>query len=110
FGVHFPMGGMGRLVQGLANLIERKGHDIHFDAEVSEITVANRAATVVRLASGERIKSDIVVSNADMAWTYRYLLPKSARRRWTDRKVERLSYSMGLFVWYFGTSRQYPDV
>jgi phytoene desaturase len=110
FGVHFPMGGMGRLVQGLANLIERKGHDIHYGAEVSEISVANRAATGVRLASGERIKSDIVVSNADMAWTYRYLLPKSARRRWTDRKVERLRYSMGLFVWYFGTNRKYPDV
>src|SRR4029079_16345294 len=81
FGVHFPMGGIGRLVQALGNLIERKGHDIRYDAEVSEITVANRTATGARLASGERIKSDIVVSNADMAWCYRNLLPNRAARR-----------------------------
>ena len=56
------------------------------------------------------IPADIVVSNADSAWTYRYLLPPEARRRWTDRKIERARYSSGLFVWYFGTDRQYPDL
>ncbi len=110
FGVHFPMGGMGKLVQGLVGLIERQGNDIHCGAEVGEITIEGRAATGVRLTTGEYIKSDIVVSNADTAWTYRKLLPAAARRRWTDKKLDRASYSMGLFVWYFGTSRQYPDV
>jgi phytoene desaturase len=110
FGVHFPMGGMGKLVQGLVGLIERQGNDIHCGAEVGEITIEGRAATGVRLTTGEHIKSDIVVSNADTAWTYRKLLPAAARRRWTDKKLDRASYSMGLFVWYFGTSRQYPDV
>jgi len=37
-------------------------------------------------------------------------LPASARRRWTDRKLDRSRYSMGLFLWYFGTNRRYPDV
>jgi len=110
FGVHFPMGGMGKLVQGLVGLIERQGNDIHCGAEVGEITIEGRAATGVRLTTGEYIKSDIVVSNADTAWTYRKLLPAAARHRWTDKKLDRASYSMGLFVWYFGTSRQYPDV
>ena len=110
FGVHFPMGGMGRVVRGMARLIECQGNAIRYRAEVSEITLQGRTATGVRLASGEKIKSDIVVSNADMAWTYRYLLPESARRRWTNRKLDAMSYSMGLFVWYFGTSRRYPEV
>ena len=34
----------------------------------------------------------------------------SARKRWTDRKIDSAKYSMGLFVWYFGTRRRYPDV
>ena len=51
-----------------------------------------------------------MVSNACSAWTYRYLLPASARRRWTDRRIERSRYSMSLFVWYFGTRRRYEDV
>jgi phytoene desaturase len=109
-GVHFPIGGMGRIVRGMERLIERQGNSVRYDAEVSEITLDGRRATGVKLVSGERIKSDIVVSNADAGWTYRYLLPRAARRRWTDRKIERAHYSMSLFVWYFGTSCQYPEV
>jgi phytoene desaturase len=64
----------------------------------------------VRLASGDTLQADIVVSNADAAWTYRHLLPESARKRWSNRRIERARYSNGLFVWYFGTRKQYPDV
>jgi phytoene desaturase len=104
------MGGTGRIVDGMVGLIERQGNEVRLNAEVAEVLVENGTATGVRLASGERIKSDIVVSNADTAWTYRNLLPSHARKRWSDKKIERASYSMGLFVWYFGTSRRYPDV
>ena len=110
WGVHFAMGGTGRLVQGLVDLIRGQGGEVRCGEEVSEITVARRTATGVRLASGETIAADIVVSNADSAWTYRYLLPADLRERWTDRRIERSRYSMSLFVWYFGTRRQYPDV
>ena len=110
WGVHFAMGGTGRLVQGLVGLIEGQGGRVRCLAEVSEITVADRAANGVRLTTGETIRADIVISNADSAWTYRHLLAPEHRRRWTDRRIERARYSMSLFVWYFGTSRQYPDV
>ena len=110
WGVHFAMGGTGRLVQGLVGLIEGQGGVVRCNQEVSAITLAGRRATGVRLASGETIAADIVVSNADSAWTYRYLLPPDVRRRWTDRRIEKARYSMSLFVWYFGTRRQYPDV
>ena len=109
-GVHFAMGGTGRIVEGMVGLIKRQGNEIRYNAEVAEVLVENGAATGVRLASGERIKSDIVVSNADTAWTYRNLVPSHARKRWSDKKIDRASYSMGLFVWYFGTARRYPDV
>ena len=56
------------------------------------------------------IAADVVVSNADSATTYRQLVPAHARRRWTDRRIDRARYSMSLFVWYFGTRRTYPDV
>jgi phytoene desaturase len=64
----------------------------------------------VRLASGETIAADIVVSNADSAFTYRKLLPGAKRKRWTDRRIDNAQYSMSLFVWYFGTRRRYEDV
>ena len=110
WGVHFALGGTGRLVDGLVSLIEGQGGRLRCNEDVREIIVKDRAACGVRLASGETIAADIVVSNADSAWTYRHLLPASARSRWTDRRIERARYSMSLFVWYFGTRRKYPDV
>lgn len=110
WGVHFVMGGTGRLVTGLVDLIEGQGGSVQCGVEVAGITVNGRKATGVRLASGVEIPAEVVVSNADSAWTYRYLLPASVRRRWTDKRIEKSRYSMGLFVWYFGTRRQYPEV
>ncbi len=110
WGVHFAMGGTGALVRGLVRLIEGQGGTVRCDAEVREILVRGRAASGVELANGERLAADVVVSNADPAWTYGRLLPGLKRRRWTDRRLARARYSMSLFVWYFGTRRQYPEV
>ncbi|WP_353094080.1 phytoene desaturase [Methylibium sp.] len=110
FGVHFAMGGTGSLVQGLVGLIEGQGGSVRCNQAVTEIMVQRKRACGVRLASGQEIAADVVVSNADSAWTYRHLLAPEHRRRWTDRRIEKARYSMSLFVWYFGTRRQYPDV
>jgi phytoene desaturase len=110
WGVHFAMGGTGRLVQGLVNLIKTQGSTLRLNAEVAQILSKDGAATGVRLSSGEIVPADVVVSNADTAWTYGRLLAGTKRRRWTDRKLARSRYSMSLVVWYFGTRRQYPDV
>ena len=110
WGVHFAMGGTGSLVTGLVGLIERQGNRIRYGAEVARITVADGRATGVQLADGERIAADVVVSNADAAWTYRHLLGHAPRRRWSERRLDRARYSMSLFVWYFGTRRRYDGV
>jgi phytoene desaturase len=110
WGVHFAMGGTGQLVKGLVSLVESQGGAVYCDEEVSAITLDGRKATGVQLRSGRRVQADIVVSNADSAWTYRRLLPPAARTRWTDRRLDRARYSMSLFVWYFGTRRRYPGV
>jgi phytoene desaturase len=109
-GVHFAMGGTGSLVTGLVNLVEGQGNRIRYGATVERITVEGGRATGVRLESGETVAADVVVSNADSAWTYRHLLGAEPRRRWTNRRIDRARYSMSLFVWYFGTRRRYDSV
>ena len=110
WGVHFAMGGTGQLVTGLVGLIESQGGSLRCNSEVDHITLDGQTATGVKLKSGEVIAADIVVSNADSAWTYKHLLPAKARKRWTDSRLQKARYSMSLFVWYFGTKRQYEDV
>ena len=110
WGVHFAIGGTYSLVAGLIDLIEGQGSEVRLNAEVAEILVEQGKATGVRLAYGAHLHADIVVSNADSAWTYRHLIARQHRKRWTDRRIAKAKYSMSLFVWYFGTNRQYPDV
>ena len=110
WGVHFALGGTGRLVDGLCDLIQDQGGSIRCGAEVATIRVEEGAATGVVLADGGWLAADIVVSNADSAFTYSHLLKGHARRRWSDRRLAAARSSMGLFVWYFGTRKKYPDV
>ncbi len=110
WGVHFVMGGTGALVDAMVALVEDQGGRMHYDADVDEILLDGRRATGVRLADGKEIRSDIVVSNADALFTYKHLLRHAPKRWWPDWRVDRSRYSMGLFVWYFGTNRRYEDV
>ncbi len=110
YGVHYAMGGTGALARALGDLVTRHGGTIRLGTEVDEIIVRDGAARGVRLADGEEIGADCVVSNADTGWTYTRLLRNHGRRRWTNRKISRMKYSMSLVVWYFGTNRRYDDV
>jgi phytoene desaturase len=108
-GVHFPIGGTGALVQGMVRLIEGQGNLLRTRATVDEILVQYGKAKGVRLENGETITADIVVSNACAAWTYKHLLAKQ-KRSWSDKRIARAKFSMGLFVWYFGTNKKFNDV
>ena len=115
FGVHWAMGGPGKIIQGMVGLIQGLGGTVRMNAEVTSIecvptTKGRGKVTGVLLANGERIAADVVVSNADTMWTYRKLIAPQYRRHWTDQKVDKGRYSMGVFVWYFGTNKRYEDV
>jgi phytoene desaturase len=111
FGVWFAMGGTGALVKALCDLFLDIGGEIFLEAEVDKITVgANGRATGVTLKNGEPLEADAVVSNADVAFTYLNMVPKKWRRKYSDRRVKRMSYSMSLFVLYFGTDRKYDNI
>ena len=111
WGVHFAMGGTGAIITGLLKMFAEMGGRLHLNARAEEIELtAGGAVSAVRLTDGRRFPAEVVVSNGDVANTYRKLLPAAARRKWTDRKLARMRYSMGLFVIYFGTDRTYPNL
>lgn len=109
WGVHYAMGGTGSIVNALVRLIEEQGGEIHYNAEVDEIIITDGKAEGIRLYDDTEYKADYIVSNADVAFTYRYMIPESKRSTWTNRKIERIKYSMSLFVIYFGTKKRYQD-
>lgn len=109
WGVHYVMGGTGALVAGFGKLIQELGGAIELNTAVREIVVENGKTQGVRLANGEFRAADIVISNADVAWTYLNLIKPEHRRKNNDARIKNMRYSMSLFVSYFGTKRRYLD-
>ena len=110
WGVHFTMGGTGALVQGLLRLFTEMGGKLRLNARVEQLLVEDGTARGVRLDSGEELPASVVVSNADVANFYKKAVPAAARKKWTNKRLDGMRYSMGLFLIYFGTDRTYPDL
>jgi phytoene desaturase len=110
WGVWYARGGTGALVQALVELFTSLGGTLELGVEVEEIEVAGGHVTGVRLGGGRTLPAAIVVANGDAPATYKRLLPPSLRKKHTDARIDRMRYSMSLFVAYFGTRRTYPEL
>jgi phytoene desaturase len=108
-GVWYSKGGMYSLVQAMTKLFTDIGGELHTDSEVDEIAVNAGQATGV-VSNGQHYEADVVVSNADFYHTYAQLIAPQHRRKWSDQKLKRLSYSMSAFLLYLGVNRQYPEL
>ncbi|MEL4896564.1 phytoene desaturase [Crocosphaera sp. Alani8] len=112
FGIWFPLGGTGALVKAFVKLFQNNDGKLLLNREVKQIAIdsSTRRAKGVYLDHSEFLDADIVVSNADVAFTYLNLIPAQYRKKWSDRSLKKLRYSMSLFVFYFGTDIQYPQM
>ena len=103
FGVHYAQGGVQEIADAMAKIVRSQGGQILLREEVSKIALNAGKADAVELKSGKRLAAPLIVSNADAGHTYETLLADHQKRRWTPKKLNRKRWSMGLFVWYFGT-------
>ena len=113
WGVYFCMGGTGKLVAELENLMRRQGIEILLNTDVREIMVSkddsNRVTGVIT-QDAKQISADRVICNGDPPTIYAEMLPahKGKRKKALPDKVTR--YSMGLYVLFFGTKKTYPNI
>src|SRR5271157_5029645 len=109
WGVYYVKGGIGSIVAALGKLFTELGGELHLNTPVSELQTQGRLVSGVRLMDGTLRRADIVISDADILYTYKKLVPARYQNRLTQRRLEQLSYSNSLFVIYFGTRHRYPD-
>lgn len=101
YGVHCAVGGVQAMADAMAKVIRAQGGVIRLGEQVDEVLVQDGAAKGVRTFKGEELSAPLVISNADAGHTYKKMV--KGTKRWTPAKVDRKRWSMGLFVWYFGT-------
>lgn len=110
WGVHFAMGGTGSLTKALETLMHEEGIKVTLDEPVQKVHINNRKAVGVILKSGEIKPADIVISNADAAYLYSSMIEKKDKSFSARIKTKYAQFSMGLYVLYFGTTKQYTEV
>ena len=109
-GVHFAMGGTGALVDAFSRLLSEEGIQLQLGKTVKHLNVCDSSIKEIELEDGERFKCDLVISNADPAHLYKNMLTSNSVRISAKIKARFAKKSMGLFVLFFGTDAQYPEV
>ncbi len=113
FGVFFPRGGTGALVQAMCKVFTELGGDLRLATSVQGVRLQQRLGKTQHLvATGDQPAEafDLVVSNADLHHTYSTLYDSQPSARKMSRRLAKMDWSMSLFVLYFGTDVQYADI
>jgi phytoene desaturase len=109
-GMWYPLGGIYRIVEDLQTLADEMGVNIRTNAPVAKIRIKSGQVQGVLLESGEQINADLVVSNADLPYTYRKLVDPRYRREYTDQKLDQMQYACSGFLLYLGIDRTYSHL
>ena len=111
WGIHYSMGGTGNIIKGFEKLMNEVGIKVIKGNEVKKIISKNTKITGVQLSNNNTINADIVICNADPPAVYEKLLDGNSNNSFLfNWKKKRMEYSMGLFVYYFGTKKIYENV
>mgnify|MGYP001181771330 CR=1 FL=1 len=111
WGIHYSMGGTGNVVKALEKLMIEENIKIIKDAEVTEILTENKKVKGVKINNSKIINSDYVICNSDPPNVYNNLIKSKEDYNFLfKQKMKRMDYSMGLFVYYFGSKKKFSNV
>ena len=110
-GIHYAMGGTGKIVEALEKLMKEEDITILKNAEVVEFLTKNKKITGIQLKNGSIINCDYLICNSDPPNVYKNLIKSNNQYNFLfNQKIKRMNYSMGLFVYYFGSKKKYNNI
>lgn len=110
WGIHYSLGGTGNLVKAFERLMKEEKIEIIKNSSVTELTNLNNQIVSVTVNNKDVLKADYIICNSDPPNVYKNLIKPNNYGYLFNKKIERMNYSMGLFVYYFGSKKQYNDV
>lgn len=105
-GTWYPMGGFGKVIDGMVAINRQLGVRIETNANVEQILTENGKATGLRV-NGQDQFFDAVVSSADYHHTEQQLLPEHLRNYPADY-WEKKVFAPSCLIFYLGVRQQVP--
>lgn len=109
-GMWYPKGGVYAVIEDMVALAEQRGVRIRTNAPAKQIRIEAGKVTGVELEGGEFIPADLVVSNADLPYTYTNLVDAKYRRDYPDQKLEKMDYACSGYLLYLGLDKTYDHL
>ncbi len=109
-GIWHPIGGLHKISEKMAEIIEKKGGKIHLNRTVEKVFTENGTAKGVLLENGEKDLADYVVLNSDFGWSVENILPKENLRRWSPQRLDSKKLSCSTFMIYLGVDKVYDNI
>lgn len=107
FGVFHPMGGVHKLTEVMAKVLQENGGRIVLNQGVKKIIIEGGKAVGVQLENGQEEKADTVIMNTDFAKGMIDMVEENTRPSWLNRKLVHSSYSCSTFMLYLGLKKAY---
>ena len=102
-GGYYPLGGAFTLPRAFVRALKRVGGEIRLKSRVKRILLEGKKVLGVELESGEEIRTEVVVSNADPEVTFGQLIGRAALSPRLLRKVNNVHYSTSCLSLFFAT-------
>jgi phytoene desaturase len=106
-GLYYPQGGIYALPTAMAAVARKLGVEIQTGRGVTQILVKDGRARGV-CVEDEMVPADIVISNADLPYTYTDLLAERPAK-FEEKSWQRQPFTSSAFMLYLGTDRVYSN-
>lgn len=104
-GTFYPKGGMISITNALVALAQKKGVRFHFNSAVQRI-IHHQQNVKGLVVNDENITADVVVSNADVYFTYQHLLNDA----YQTKKIIKQERSSSAVIFYWGMNREFSGL
>lgn len=108
-GIWYPEGGIAALPRAIESIAKKYGAEFHYNTPVKRIITDNGQATGVQLTDGTQVAADIVISDADMAFTEQELLEEKDRT-YPASYWEKKIMAPSALILYLGLNKTYDNL
>ena len=103
-GTFYPMGGFGKVIDGMAQICKDLGVTFHLNAEIKEIEVVNKKVVSIKTAQ-ESFDVDTLICSADYHHIDKQVLPEHLSN-YTEKYWDKRVLSPSCLIFYVGVDRK----
>ncbi len=107
-GIFHAKGGLGSITTRMGEIAKEMGVQFELETEVDEVIIEGKTVKGVRTNDVDYM-ADKVIMNADFAHAMTTMIPNQKRKKWSDRKLQKKSYSCSTFMLYLGVDKLYDE-